>query len=143
VLGLKRKLYVSFIALIGMMLITITTINHFIMPEISHNKSARELSKKLQGILPPDVPLMFYKDIRESIMFYTNRTCRLIEDQEDLESYLNSNSTVYCIINVKYYNKLINQLHAAMYPVAQEGSFMIIANNKHAMQHGGIEFDPS
>ena len=70
-----------------MMVIIFTAAKIFVLPEVSHFKSARELALRMQHILPPGEPVFFYRDLRESVVFYSNRRAVMIEKKEELVSF--------------------------------------------------------
>ena len=62
-----------------MMLIIFTTAKIFVLPEVSHFKSARELALRMNRILPPGEPVFFYRDLRESVVFYSGPRAAMLE----------------------------------------------------------------
>jgi len=95
---------------------------------MSHFKSAKELSKTVKTLLPPGEPIVFYRDIRESLIFYTDLPGKKLKKKEQLESYLDSPQRIYCIMNVKYYEQFKELLRDKMYLIDREGYFLLISN---------------
>jgi hypothetical protein len=120
----------SFFSLVAMMVIIFTAAKIFVLPEVSHFKSARELAFRMNHLLPPGEPVVFYRDLRESVVFYSGRRAEIIKTQEELTSFLNSQKTAFCIMNTRTLNKIKHDLRAPFFIVAQEGYFAIISNKK-------------
>jgi 4-amino-4-deoxy-L-arabinose transferase-like glycosyltransferase len=126
----KEKALYSFFSLSAMMVIIFAAAKIFVLPEVSHFKSARELALRMQHILPPGEPVFFYRDLRESVVFYSNRRAVMIEKKEELVSFLSSPQPVFCFINIKTLDKIRHVLHSPCYIVDQEGYFALVSNRK-------------
>jgi hypothetical protein len=120
----------SFFSLVAMMVIIFTAAKIFVLPEVSHFKSARELALRLNRILPPGEPAVFYRDIRESVIFYSGRRAVTIETKDALAAFLNSPQPVFCLMNIKYLDKIKQDVHLPFFVVDQEGYFALISNKK-------------
>ena len=120
----------SFFSLVAMMVIIFTAAKIFVLPEVSHFKSARELALRMKHILPPGEPAVFYRDLRESVVFYSGRRAVVIEKKEELASFLSSPQPVFCLISIKTLDKIRQVLHSPCYIVDQEGYFALISNRK-------------
>jgi 4-amino-4-deoxy-L-arabinose transferase-like glycosyltransferase len=129
-LGQKEKYLSSFFFLVVLMVVIFTAAKVYVLPEVSHNKSARELARRMKHILPPGEPAVFYRDRRESVIFYSERRAVMIEQKDDLASYLSSPQPAFCLIRVKLLDKIRNTLHVPWYIVDQEGSLLLISNKK-------------
>ena len=126
--GWKGRIFASCGTLVAMILVTLFFGAHYILPQVSHFKSAKELSKTVKALLPPGEPILFYRDIRESLLFYTDHLARKIDKNEPLEPYLDSPQRIYCLMNVKYYNHFKESLGDKMYIIDREGYFLLISN---------------
>jgi 4-amino-4-deoxy-L-arabinose transferase-like glycosyltransferase len=120
----------SFFSLVAMMVIIFTAAKLFVLPEVSHFKSARELALRMNQILPPGDPVVFYRDIRESVLFYSGRRAVVLETREELSDYLGRPQPVFCLISVKTLDKIKQVLRSPCYIVDQEGFFTLISNKK-------------
>ena len=89
-----------------MMVIIFTAAKIFVLPEVSHFKSARELIVRMKHLLPPGEPAVFYRDIRESVIFYSGRRAVVIETKEELAAFLSSPQPVFCLISIKTLDKI-------------------------------------
>lgn len=128
ILGWREKILASFITLVAMMVIIFTAANIFVLPEVSHYKSARELALRLKNTLPPGEPAAFYRDLRESVIFYSDRRGVIIKTPEELAVYLSSPRPVFCLISIKALDKIKEVLHSPCYIVDREGFFALISN---------------
>jgi 4-amino-4-deoxy-L-arabinose transferase-like glycosyltransferase len=131
ILGRKEKVLYSFFSLVAMMVIIFTAAKIFVLPEVSHFKSARELAGRMKLLLPPGEPAVFYRDIRESVIFYSGRRAVVIETKEELAAFLSSPQPVFCLISIKTLDKIKHMLHSPYYLVDQEGYFALVSNRKN------------
>jgi len=130
ILGRKEKVIYSFFSLVAMMLIIFTAAKIIVLPEVSHFKSARELALRIKHLVPPGEPAVFYRDIRESVIFYSGRRAVVLETKEELAAYLSSPQPVFCLISIKTLDKIKHMLHSPYFLVDQEGYFALISNIK-------------
>lgn len=133
----SRKIMVSCAIMTLFMTSAVMGINSFVLPAFSQFKSLPHLAATLRNLMPPHEPVFFYRDLRESVIFYTNRRGVIIKKSEELEAFLNSPRTVYCVIAVKQYNKLKQTLQAPLYSVAREGNHMVISNTDPKQSNKG------
>ena len=126
--GWKGRIFASYATLVAMIFVILFCGSHYILPQMSHFKSAKELSKTVKTLLPPGEPIVFYRDIRESLIFYTDLPGKKLKKKEQLESYLDSPQRIYCIMNVKYYEQFKELLRDKMYLIDREGYFLLISN---------------
>jgi hypothetical protein len=129
-LNRRGHMLASFFSLVAMMVIIFTAAKIFVLPEVSHFKSARELALRMNRILPLGEPAVFYRDLRESVVFYSGRRAAMLEKKEELASFLSSPQPVYCLISIKTLDKIKHVLHSPFFIVDQEGYFALISNRK-------------
>jgi 4-amino-4-deoxy-L-arabinose transferase-like glycosyltransferase len=128
ILGWRAKKLYSFLLLVAMMLTIFSAAAVFVLPEVSHFKSARELALRMNTIMPPGEPVAFYRDLRESVVFYSGRRAVMIENKEELASLLNSPRPVFCLIHIKTLDKIRELLHSPCYIADRQGNFALISN---------------
>jgi len=133
----SKKIMVSFTVMVLFMITAIMGINRFVLPAFSQYKSMPQLAATLKILLPPGAPIYFYRDLRESAIFYTGRRGFIIRKPEEFESFLNTPETVFCVIHIKQYKKLKPLLRASMYPVVTEGKHMLISNKDPLHENTG------
>jgi len=126
--GWKGRVFASFGTCVALIIFILFFGANFILPTVSHFKSTKELSKTVKALLPPGEPIVFYRDIRESFLFYTDHPAKKLEKRRELESYLDSPQQVYCVIKDSYYESLKELLKNKMHIVDREGYFLLISN---------------
>ncbi|MCX5887302.1 MAG: glycosyltransferase family 39 protein [Proteobacteria bacterium] len=126
--GWKGRILASYSTLAALIVVTLFCGANYILPQVSHFKSAKELSQKVKTLLSPGEPVVFYRDLRESLLFYTGHAGRIIRKKEQLASYLDSPHQVYCIIKDNYYEQLKELLKDKMYIIDREGYFLLVSN---------------
>jgi 4-amino-4-deoxy-L-arabinose transferase-like glycosyltransferase len=130
VLNRRGNMLSSFFSLVAMMVIIFTAAKIFVLPEVSHYKSARELALRMKHLVPAGEPAVFYRDLRESIVFYSGRRAVMLEKLDELSSFLSSPQPVFCFISIKTLDKIRQELHIPFYIVDREGFFTLISNRK-------------
>ena len=130
VLNRRGNMLSSFFSLVAMMVIIFTAAKIFVLPEVSHYKSARELALRMKHLVPAGEPAVFYQDLRESVVFYSGRRAVILKKQDELDSFLNSPQPVFCFISIKTLDKVRQELHTPCYIVDREGFFALISNRK-------------
>ncbi len=135
--SVAKKIMGSFAIMVLFMITAVTGINHVVLPAFSQYKSLPHLAAALTNLVPPQAPVFFYRDLRESVIFYTNRRGVIIKKSEELAAFLNSPQTVFCVISAKQYDKLKPTLPAPMYVVEREGNHLLISNKDQNQRHIG------
>ena len=97
-----------------------------IVPLINPYRSTKGLAQKLDGMVPPGEKFVFYGDMRDSALFYTNRRALLLRVPEQLIHYMGSNNSPFCIIEKDHFEKL-DKVKAISNVVDQEGRNLIIS----------------
>ena len=70
----------------------------FLLPVIDVYRTSRDVALALDEQLPASEPLVFYPDLRESALFYTDRRGVELKHPEQLEAYLARPGAV-CVID--------------------------------------------
>jgi 4-amino-4-deoxy-L-arabinose transferase-like glycosyltransferase len=126
VFQLKKMDRAFFAALVGMIVAALFCFLLLIAPSVNAYRSTKQLAQKYDQLLPPNESLTFYHRIRESALFYTNRTARVLNSAEQLQEYLASPQRVYCIIS----RRNLENLKSKHYVVARYGDKLLISNRK-------------
>ena len=124
----REKVISSYICIILMMLaINLYSVN-FVLPEISHYQSPKNLSLRLQRFLPPGKPLIFYGRPNRSVIFYTGRPNIRIDKKEGIEKYMNKPERIFCLMSLEDYETLENCVKDTVYLIDREGDTVLISN---------------
>ncbi|MCX5902560.1 MAG: hypothetical protein NTV89_03625 [Proteobacteria bacterium] len=84
----------------------------------------------MKSTLQPGEPSVFYRDLRESVIFYSERRGVVLKNPEELSAYLGLPRPVFCFISIKSLEKVKELLHIPFYIVGREGFFVLISNKK-------------
>ena len=128
-LYLKKHLKASFFATAGAMVAVFLFILLVIVPWVDPYRSTKEIAQRLDRMLPPGEKIVFYRVLRDSALFYTNRKALVLRNPQQLKDYLASNQRVYCIIRRGAFESIEN-LEKIVYIIGQEGNRLIISNQK-------------
>ena len=126
---LKRWYRVSFSSLVGLIafgfIFTLVTI----LPTVNPYRSTRQLGRELDSLLPQGEKLVFYRRLKDSTLFYTNRQAKVLNKEGFLE-YLSSNSRIFGIATKRHLEKLERMVGKIedLYIVNQEGNTLLLSN---------------
>ena len=130
VLVIKKKYH----AFIGSVAATVTTlfvlVLIYVVPLLGPLVSGKELALKLDKLMAPGENIRFYLKARASFLFYTNRSVELLKNPRQLNKYMRSPQTVYCVLKHDDWEDVAS-LHDAMQVVAQVGDKLIVTNRKN------------
>ena len=126
----KKKLTFAYCIIAGMMFISMLYSARFVLPIVSPFKSPKDLSLRMQALIPPGNPVVFYRRLREPVVFYTDRHAMVIRTMGGMEEYLSSAEKVFCVMSVKDYEKLKKYLPMQTYVIDQEGYVVVISNKR-------------
>lgn len=101
----------------------------YIVPSIDPYRSTKGLARELDMVLPPGGKLVFFDDLRDSALFYTNRRAIVLSAPQQLKDFLASDSRVFCIIDEVDLERLEAVKHKT-YVVGKEGSKLLISNRQ-------------
>jgi hypothetical protein len=119
----------SFFALAGMVIVLIYVLILMIIPSVDPYRSTKGFALKLDRLVDPGEKLVFYRRMRDSALFYTDRRAILLTTPRQLINYLDSSKRVYCVINREYF-KEIKALDNRAHVIDREGHKLMISNRK-------------
>jgi 4-amino-4-deoxy-L-arabinose transferase-like glycosyltransferase len=123
---LRKKNHAFFTSIVGITVSAILLFLLMIVPSVNPYRSTKQLSKKYDQLVPANEKLVFYRGIRESALFYTNRRAQSLKTAEQLKDYLASDQRVYAITT----RKRLARLPFRPYVVARQGDKFLISNKK-------------
>ncbi|MGD8945244.1 MAG: glycosyltransferase family 39 protein [Desulfobacterales bacterium] len=122
---IKRDLL--FFSAIGVTVVsTLIIFLQIIVPSVNPYRSSREFARLYDQLIPPDEKLVFYRRIKESALFYTNRKAIVLKTPDAISEYLDSPQRVFCIVT----RKRLANLESMPYVVEQQGDKLLISNRK-------------
>jgi hypothetical protein len=98
----------------------------FIVPLMNLHQSSREMALEMDKLLPPGEPMPHYSSIRDSALFYTDRSLQLIRNHKELDDLLAIDGQVYCLISASRYREM--GLQAPI--VYERGDDLLISNHR-------------
>ncbi len=124
-----RGLYRScFATLAGMVVVLIFTVNVMVVPPLNTHRSTKDLAQRLDMALPEGEPIVFYKDLRESALFYTDRLGRVLRDKEEFVEHMKQDEPAHCVIKREHLQKLDQTLIENAYVVDGDGGKVVLSN---------------
>jgi 4-amino-4-deoxy-L-arabinose transferase-like glycosyltransferase len=75
------------------------------IPFIEPYRTTRELALEVDRMLPPGQPIVFYRGVEDTAVFYTQRRGYSIGIESNLIEFFKKNRAVYCIIKATDYKK--------------------------------------
>ena len=119
----------SFSSLVGLIALGFIFSLVTIVPAVNPYRSTQKLGRELDTILPPGEKLVFYRRLKDSTLFYTNRQAKVLNKEGFLE-YLSSDSRVFGIATRRHLEKLeriVGKIES-LYIVNQEGNTVLLSN---------------
>jgi glucan phosphoethanolaminetransferase (alkaline phosphatase superfamily) len=98
------------------------------VPVMDPYRSTRALAKEMDSMLTPGEPLVFFRKLWDSALFYTNRRATVLNTEEMLLEYLASNKKTLCVIEREWYAKL-PAVAAVSRIIDEEGNKLLISGN--------------
>jgi hypothetical protein len=100
-----------------------------IIPSVDPYRSTKGFAQKLDRRVDPEEKLVFYRRLRDSALFYTDRKAIVLFTPQQLINYLDSPKRIYCVINRNYF-KNIKELENRAHVIDHEGNKLMISNQK-------------
>ncbi len=100
-----------------------------VAPMINPFRSTMKLAKIYDSMAPPGENMMFYRKIRDSALFYSDRKATRIPYEPDLINYLRSNPKALVILDKEYFQQ-VELLKDISYVVETNGNDLLIAPQK-------------
>ena len=128
---LHKNSKASFCTLAGMVMVVIYVIILMIIPSVDPYRSTKGFAQKLDRLVDPGEKFVFYRRMRESALFYTDRKAILLTTPQQLINCLDSSKRVYCVINRSYF-KEIKELESRAHVIDREGHKLMISNQEES-----------
>lgn len=143
ILFFRGRRGMAFLSIGIMVALLLVSSHHTIFPVISPYRSTKGLSFQLVSLLGPEEEVVFFHNLKESVLFYTDRRARVIKQKDELFQYLDSDRRVYCLMKARRYQKLGKEIQTAAEVIAREGEELLLANRSHAAGHRTPRFPVS
>jgi hypothetical protein len=98
------------------------------VPFLDPYKSSKGLAGELDALVAPGEKFVYFRKMRDSALFYTNRQALVIKDYRELNRYFESNENASCVIKEDHYKRL-DKLRAMSKVVYQQGEDLIIVRD--------------
>ena len=117
---------VFFISIVSMTVSAILLFLLVIVPSVNPYRSTKVLAQKYDNLLPENVKFVFYRRIKDSALFYSDRQALVLKTSDQLKDYLASDQIVYALISRKRYADLPFRPRIA----ERYGNKFIVSNEK-------------
>jgi len=128
-LFLNRNFRASFSTMAGTVVSVVLFIVLVMLPSIDPYRSTKGLARELDMMLPPGEKLVFFDDLRDSALFYTNRRAIVLLTPQQLRDFLATDRRVFCVIDREDLERLEGVKHMT-YIVGKEGSKLLLSNRE-------------
>jgi hypothetical protein len=98
------------------------------VPQMTPYRSTRTLAREMDRVLPSGEPLVFFRRLWDSALFYTNRRAIVLNTEEQLLDYLCSNKTTLCVIEREQFAKY-PKVAAVSRVIDEEGDRLLISGS--------------
>jgi 4-amino-4-deoxy-L-arabinose transferase-like glycosyltransferase len=100
-----------------------------IAPAMDPYRSTKDLALELDRMLPPGEEIAFFKRLKDSALFYTDRYGRVVRTAADLEAHFSTDRKVYCVVDTRHRDRL--QGLEEEFPIALERANKVILTNSN------------
>jgi len=113
-----------------------------IVPSINPYRSTKALAKELDRILPPGEKLVFYFDLSDSALFYTDREAIVLENVGELMEYLASEKPGLFVIDRKY-SEVLEKVKGTTCVLGEEGRKLLLGKRESYCGTVGGDYFPA
>lgn len=125
--GLYRRWRVAFGILAVSMVLGIHLFLTVFVPYIEPYRTTKVLAREIDRKLPPGQPIVFFRGVEDTAVFYTRRLGYSIGIEKDLFRLLKKKRPVYCIVKTNDYEKLAG-IEKKSYIHRQVGRQLLLSN---------------
>ncbi len=122
-----RHYRAAFTALASTFVIGILIVLVAYIPKIDPFRSTKTLAQKMDKILPPREDIVFFRTLRDSALFYTNRRATVLQSEQQLLDYLASGNKALCVIEKEQYDQ-VERVAKSSYVLGEEGNKLLISS---------------
>jgi 4-amino-4-deoxy-L-arabinose transferase-like glycosyltransferase len=127
ILPLYRRYRASFYTATGIFVAMVLIFIVVFVPSVDPYRSTKGLAKKADRLISPGERMVFYQDLRDSALFYTNRLATVLLSPEQLTDFMKSDKRVFCILDKRYYEGIENG-KGKIVVLDTEGTKLLISN---------------
>lgn len=103
-----------------------------IAPRMDPYRSTKDLAVQLDRRLSPGEEIAFFKRLKDSALFYTDRFGRVVRTADELAAELSSQRRVYCVVDSRHRDRL--QGLDEEFPIALEGANKLVLTNSRSAE---------
>lgn len=133
---LMRRYRDAFAANVTMILIGVLFFTFVIAPAIAPYRSSKHLALVLDRIAPRKENVVFFRKVRESVLFYTNRRASVLNKPAELLDYLEGSRDHYAVIS-RHHLRMFPNIRLLSEIVAEDGTDVIIRSKPLRPQGNG------
>ena len=122
-----RKTAAAMTTIVALTGTSMVLFNLVLAPPVGPYRATKELGLRLDQRLPPGERYIFYKRIRDSAMFYTDRDAVVLENPSELMELLQSEKREFCILDERRL-KGLEEVKDSFFILDQEGNKYLISN---------------
>jgi hypothetical protein len=124
---LRHRYTACFSTLVGVVISGIMIFMMLVVPSIDPYRSTKRLAERLDRMIPPGAELVFFRKLKDSALFYTNRRAIVLRDPQELTDRIAGDRPFFFIAERRDFEKLKNPKQMT-HVVGQEGTKLLISN---------------
>ena len=124
----QRLCRMCFVTTVGMIVVLILTINLFVVPPLNDHRSTKELGGRIDQALAEGEPIVFYKVLRDSTLFYTDRLGHILRDKGEFAEYMAQSDPAHCVIDRERFTTYEQELFENTYVVDGDDGKVVLSN---------------
>jgi 4-amino-4-deoxy-L-arabinose transferase-like glycosyltransferase len=121
----RRQFAASFAALATASTSLVLFFVIFVAPSVDPIRSTKGLAATMDELLPPEQRICFYKTLKDSTLFYTDRLAVVLETPKELQEYLEASPQKPCVVESKQL-KSLGGLADRFQVEAREGNKLLV-----------------
>jgi len=135
-----RRLYRScFVTVAGMIVVLIFTINLMVLPPLKEIRTTKELGQRIDQALAEGEPIVFYKDLRDSTLFYTDRLGHILTNKGEFAEHMAQDRPAHCVIDRNRFKIYDQELFEHTYVVDGDYNKVVLSNRPPEEWGAGTE----
>ncbi len=123
----KRNL-ACFASIAAMVVMLILVVNVVVVPAFNPQRTTRELGERLDAALPEGERLVFYWDLRESILFYTPRLGIVLGTRVEVMRHMAQREPAHIVVGLDHYRRADPMTWTGTWIVDTDGAKIVLAN---------------
>ena len=124
-----RRFYRScFATIAGAVVLFILAVNSMVVPPLNEYRSTKELGRRIDLVIPAGEPIVFYRDLRDSTLFYTDRLGHILRDTGQFVEHMAQDRPAHCVVKRQHLENFDHGLLEDLFVVDGDDGKVVLSN---------------